>query len=169
MLLIAPEGIEILSIQDLRPRYIPLNRTRRNWNWALQFLHNWRCVSLNRTRRNWNNYLNSRFDPKNRLLIAPEGIEISFWSYILTNVQLLIAPEGIEINLIFLWSFWDRFILLIAPEGIEIIACNQKQRSKNLLIAPEGIEINLIFLWSFWDRFILLIAPEGIEITFASI
>ncbi len=56
-------------------------------------------------------------------------------------MDLLIAPEGIEISFVRA-GILSCVILLIAPEGIEIEIENSYQRDKLLLIAPEGIEIS---------------------------
>ena len=75
----------------------PFNRTRRNWN-LISFERKNSNGTFNRTRRNWN--LRGKCDIfiDDRLLIAPEGIEIpSLDQFLIGRLRLLIAPEGIEI------------------------------------------------------------------------
>ena len=56
---------------------------------------------------------------QHKLLIAPQGIEISKAKVHLSPWRLLIAPQGIEMafNCVVLFGY---HFLLIAPQGIEI-------------------------------------------------
>ena len=53
-----------------------------------------------------------------QVLIAPSGIEISFFGNNAPAAAVLIAPSGIEI--VFELEYTNRYVVLIAPSGIEI-------------------------------------------------